>query len=71
MTIFGISIGVILGLALVNPFDASIVPFLCYLDDLSYGTLIGMLMGPSLSNYMGSYLEAFLVFPLYFYLFRL
>ena len=46
-------------------------PLLCHLVDLSYGTLIGMLMGPLLSNYMGRYLEAFLVFPLYFYLFRL
>ena len=67
----GLSIDVVLGLALGNSFDASIRLFLCYLDDLSYGTLIGMLMGPLLSNYMGRYLEAFLVFPLYIYLFRL
>ena len=71
MTIFGLSIDVVLGLALGNSFDASIGPLLCYLDDLSLGTLIGMLMGPLLSNYMGRYLEAFLVFSLYIYLFRL
>ena len=71
MNIFVISIGVVLGLALENSFDASIGPFLCYLDDFSIGTLIGMLMGPLLSNYMGRYLEAFLVFCLYIYLFRL
>ena len=58
----------VLGLELGNYFETSIGSLLCYLVELALGTLIGTLMGNLPGNYLGSSLEAFLVFPLYFYL---
>ena len=42
LNIFGISIGVVFGLALDNFFDTSIQFLLCYSFDLSLGTLMGL-----------------------------
>ena len=59
LTLFRISIGVVLGLALLNSFETSIVSLIFYSVDLEPGTLIGTLMGPLLGNYLGKSLEAF------------
>ena len=64
LTLFGISIGVVLGLALGNSFDTSSWSFICYSVDLALGTMIGSLMGPLPVNYLGRSLEALLGFPL-------
>ena len=68
MTLCCTSVSVVLGLALGNSFDASIGSLLFYSVDLAFGTLVGTSMGPLLGNYLGRSLEAFLGFPLYFYL---
>ena len=67
MNLFGISIGVVLGLALGNYFDTSIGSLIFYSVYLELGTLIGNMMEPLLGSYMGRYLELFILIPLYFY----
>ena len=71
LTLFGISIGVVLGLELVNYFDTSIGSLLYYPVYLALGTPIGTMMRTLLVNFMGRSLEAFLGFPLYFCLIHL
>ena len=66
LTISGISIGVILGLALGNYFDTSIGSLICYSVDLELVTLIGTLMGSLFGNYLGMSLESFIELPFYF-----
>ena len=58
---------VVLGLALGNSFDTSVVSLLWYLVDLALFTLIDRLVVPLLGNYMIRYLETFLVLTFYFY----
>ena len=55
-----ISIGVVLGLDLVNYFDTSIGSLHFSSVDMTIGIMIGALMGTLLENYLGSSIEAFL-----------
>ena len=61
MALFGISIGVILGLALLNYFNTLNGYLLCSPIDLEFDTLIGTLIVLLLVNYLAVHLDNFLV----------
>ena len=67
LNIFGISIGVVLGLTLKNSSETLIGSLIWSLIYLELGTLVGTLIGTLLGNYLGRSLEKFPGYNLYLY----